>query len=370
MAITRDQLEATLAVHDADALRLILHASDVDTRGAETPAALAARIADAVWWNYSTPLGYLAERATFEDIVRHLTRKLGASDRVDPDTSVWEQVASLTEALVSEIPAEGISIESLDENSRKRLFPSWGAPIGYGTGASSSFVTRWGAGRVLALLKTPIGRLLPLLPVVGPWVGAIRTGIGAVHLVSGPLGVALAVMSLNSALGTNYQRLVPLVLGIGALGPDPVFDAEIVKDQKAESKPAPAESSTVATESQESRDEPEGSVVSMTDIDLESIADEIVSTSEPLPPRTEHKEEPETPPVLQSPEGIERASLPEEIAASDEPLASSPNREESSDADPSDPQSIDLHSEETTTVIASAASPDPEEGSASDPEGT
>lgn len=230
MAITRDQLEATLAVHDADALRLILHASDVDPRGAETPAALAARIADAIWWNYCTPLGYIAERTTFEDIVRHLSRKLGVSDRVDPDVPVWDQVSALTQALVAELPTDGISIESLDETSRARLYPSWGAPLGWGGGATSSFATRWSTGKVLALLKTPIGRLLPLLPVVGPWIGAARAGISAVYLVTGPLGIAMAVLSINSALGTNYTRLVPLVLGIGALGPQPVTDAEIVRE--------------------------------------------------------------------------------------------------------------------------------------------
>jgi len=228
MATTRDQLEATLAVQDADALRLILAASQVDDRGARTPAELAARIADAIWWNYSSPLGYLAERASFEEIVRHLARKLQVDDRVDPDQSVWEQVGALTGALVADVPADGISTASLDETTRGRMSPSWWAPIGWGSTASSSFVTRWGSGKVLALLKTPIGRLLPLLPVVGPWVGAIRAGIGAVYLVSGPLGIALTVLSMNSALSTNYQRLVPLVLGVGALGPQPVHDAEVV----------------------------------------------------------------------------------------------------------------------------------------------
>jgi hypothetical protein len=250
MAITRDQLEATLAVHDADALRLILHASDVDPRGAETPAALAARIADAIWWNYCTPLGYLAERTSFEDIVRHLARKLGVGDRVDPDVPVWEQVTALTQALVSTLgaglPPDGISLESLDESTRARLYPSWGAPLGWGSGATSSFATRWGTGKVLALLKTPIGRLLPLLPVVGPWIGAVRAGISTVYFVTGPLGVAMAVLSINSALGTNYARLVPLVLGVGALGPQAVMDAEIVRGEPTPT-PAPVASTVVSS---------------------------------------------------------------------------------------------------------------------------
>jgi hypothetical protein len=80
----------------------------------------------------------------------------------------------------------------------------------------------------VALLKTPIGRLLPLIPYVGPWVGVVKAGASAVHLVTGPLGVAMLVLSVNSSLGTNYARLVPLVLGVGALGPKPVDDAVVV----------------------------------------------------------------------------------------------------------------------------------------------
>lgn len=230
MATTRDDLERSLAIQDADALRLILDASEVDARGAQTAPELAARIADAIWWNYCTPLGYVTERASFEDVVRHLARRLKVADRVDPDLPVWDQVDALTRALVAEIPQEGISLSALDDSTRGRLSFSWLPPIGMGAGAGTSFVTRWGLGKALALFKTPVGRLLPLLPGVGPWVGTIRAGMSAVHLVAGPLGIALSVMSLNSSLGANYYRLVPLVLGVGALRPSAVEEADVVPE--------------------------------------------------------------------------------------------------------------------------------------------
>lgn len=238
MPTRRDDLERALATQDPEALRLILDAAGVSARGETDAKGLAARIVDAVWWNHSTPIGYVAERASFEDIVAHLARKLGVADRVDPDQDVWDQVAALTAALVREIPAHGITLEDLDDGTRGRLRPAWLPPLGLGAGAASSFATRWGAGKVLDVLRTPIGRLLPLLPVVGPWVGTVRTGLSAVHLVSGPLGVALAVLSLNSALGANYARLVPLVLGIGALRPRAVDEADEVPAPAPE--PAPA----------------------------------------------------------------------------------------------------------------------------------
>jgi hypothetical protein len=229
MATRREDLERSLAMQDPEALKLILDASGVSARGAEDARGLSARIVDGIWWNHSTPIGYVAERATFEDIVAHLARKLGVSDRVDPDLPVWDQVAALTGALMADLPAHGITLEDLDPATRARLGPAWVLPLGLGSGAGASFVTRWGAGKVLDVLKSPIGRLLPLIPVVGPWVGTVTVGLSAVHLVSGPLGIALAVLSFNSALGSNYARLVPLVLGVGALRPRGVEDAEEVE---------------------------------------------------------------------------------------------------------------------------------------------
>ena len=129
MPTTRDDLERSLAIQDADALRLILEASEVDTRGAQTAPELAARIADAIWWNYCTPLGYVVERSSFEDVVRHVARRLKVADRVDPDLPVWDQVDALTRALVAEIPDEGISLSALDDTTRGRLSFSWLPPV-------------------------------------------------------------------------------------------------------------------------------------------------------------------------------------------------------------------------------------------------
>jgi hypothetical protein len=241
MPTTRADLEATLAVHDPEALRLILHASGVDPRGATTAHELAARIADALWWHYSTPLGYLTERASFEDIVGHVAGRLQVSHALDEDAGVWEQTEQLTLALVHSLPDDGISVDDLDPALQARLRPAWGPALGFGTGASSSFAARWGSSKVLALLKSPIGRLLPLLPYVGPWVGVIRTGASAIHVVTGPLGVALGVLTLNSSLGSNYRRLVPLVLGVGALGPRAVDDALVVGDDDAAPEPTTIE---------------------------------------------------------------------------------------------------------------------------------
>lgn len=229
MVTTREKLEVALSVHDPDALRLILMAAEVDPRGAGSSAALAARITDAIWWNYCTPLGYLVEKTTLEDVVKHVSRKLRVSEQVPGEAPIWDQLTAMTEALVPEASSHGIAASDLDASTQARLRPEWIPALGWGTGAVSSFGARWSSSQLLRLLRSPLGRLLPLLPLVGPWVTTIRWGAGAVHLVAGPLGIALSVVSVNASLGSNYRRLVPLLLGIGALGPDAVDDAVVVE---------------------------------------------------------------------------------------------------------------------------------------------
>jgi len=226
VATTRERLEATLSVHDADALMLVLMASQVDPRDARTSSELAKRLADAIWWNHCTPLGYLADRQSLEDIVRHTAERFGLTGHLHPSDTVFEQLRTMTRELAPRAETHGVTLSDLAEDTRRRLGSDWGAVFGFGSGAAGSMGARFAANRVLDLFKGPIGRLLPLLPVVGPWMGSIRWGAGVISTVSGPLGIALSVASLNASLGANYKRLLPLLLGVGALGPTPVEDAE------------------------------------------------------------------------------------------------------------------------------------------------
>jgi len=233
MRTTRQQVEATLAVQDAEALRLILDAAGVSPRGAVGSAELAARLTDALWWNYCTPLGYTVDRVDLEQMVGHVAKKLMVDHAVAEQDDGWGQLRQLTMALLDELPDGGVALTDLDEASRERVAPSWMPTIAMGTGATGSAGTWWASRRVVDFFKGPIGRYLPLLPVVGPYLGAIRTGAGVVGAVAGPLGIALSVLTLNQALGTNYRRLVPMLLGIGALAPGVVVDVEEVTGEPA-----------------------------------------------------------------------------------------------------------------------------------------
>jgi hypothetical protein len=224
MSVSKTQVEATLAVVDEAALSAIMEAAGINSRGAQSRAELASRITDALWWNYSTPVGYLADRTTLDDIVGHVAKRLKVSNQVG-GTDAWAQLRSLTQALSIEVAGQGVRAEDLDQSSQNRLSNSWWSTAAYGSSATGSFGARFAAVRVLRFAKGPIGKWIPLFPPLRPYFAAIVKGAGAVSLVAGPLGVALSVLAINDALGANYRRLVPLLLGIGALGPSPVGEA-------------------------------------------------------------------------------------------------------------------------------------------------
>lgn len=228
MTVQKSEVRATLAHQDPEALRAVLDAAGVDPRGAETSQELAERIADAIWWHHSTPVGYLTERSSLEDIVQHAARVLGQDGQLDLQTDGWKQLHQLTWAMLRSLPSRGVALQDLDEVTRSKLEPSWVPTIGLGLGSGGSVGTAWASGKALGFLTGPIGRLLPLLPPVAPYYKAVVTGLGAVRLVAWPLGIALAALSINQALGANERKLIPLLLGLGGLGPAPVVEVEEV----------------------------------------------------------------------------------------------------------------------------------------------
>ena len=219
MPTTRADVIDRLSIADPSELQAILSAAGVSARGAETSDALARRIADALWWNYTTPLGYALDRGSLEDITQYLARRVGVRGL---EGDAFEMLAELTAALAVAGP---VSWSDLDEATRRRIFPPWMPSVVLGAGATTSAGARYVSRAVLGATGGWVGRILPLLPTVGPWFKMIRTSAGVVSVVSGPLAVALGVLSVNQALGTNERRLLPLALGVGALTPPVMTDA-------------------------------------------------------------------------------------------------------------------------------------------------
>ncbi len=229
MTTTRDDVRAALSLQDPEALRAILIAAKIGEGSSSAPTDLAERITRAIWWHSSTPLGYAAGRSSLEDIVQRVARRLDVHHRVLASGDAWTQLPQLTRALVSTLPeAPGIALSDMDSSMRERIHPHWKRAVAFGGGAGSSFGARVASRAVLGFFEGPIGRLLPLVPPLAPYVRTIQAGAGAVNAVAGPLGIALAVLSLNQALGPSYGKLLPLLLGIGALDVQPVADASEV----------------------------------------------------------------------------------------------------------------------------------------------
>lgn len=236
MPVRKADVVAALSVHEPRVLLAILEAAGVSPRGAEGSSELAARIADALWWTYSTPAGYVADRSTLEDIVEYAARKLkveGLSDSGD----AWARLRALTVHLAqtpgcridTADPNRGVSLDDLDLKVQQRLNPSWIPTAASATGGAASLGAGMAGKAFVKLAATPIGRLIPLIPTIGPIFSGVRRVASVAAFVGTPLSIALSVIAINESLGSDDRKLVPLLLGIGALGPTAVADAQEVR---------------------------------------------------------------------------------------------------------------------------------------------
>lgn len=225
MPIDRTDVTAALAIHDPVELQAILRAAGLGAKGATTAHELAERVAEALWWHATTPLGYVMERTNLEDIVGRVAKRVGMTHHLQRETDGWTQLGQLTNGLFQSLPSGGIGLDALDDATRARLEPNWMPTISFGLGSGGSATTAWVSGRMLGLLKGPFGRLLPLIPPLAPYYAALVGTLGAVRLVAWPLTIGFGVLTVNSALGANDRKLVPLLLGVGALAPTAVDDA-------------------------------------------------------------------------------------------------------------------------------------------------
>lgn len=222
MPTQKQQVIDVLSARHPTDLRAILEFARIPVGPAKTPRELATRITSQLWWTYATPLGLAARTITLDEIVNHIAKRLRVEGAL-ADGSAWERLADMSALLVPE--SGRASLESLDPQTRERLRRSWWPTMGLAAGAGSGFGAL-GAGKgVLWLAGTRVGRLLPYIPNIGSWVGRAYKAGGVAAALGGPVGFALSALAANDALGTNYPRLVPLLLGVGALGPLHVEDA-------------------------------------------------------------------------------------------------------------------------------------------------
>lgn len=232
MPVRKADLSHALAIHDPDALGRVLDAARVSRRGAVAPHELADRVADGLWWGWCTPVGYVVDRVCLEDIVADVSRRLGLTADVADEGDVWVQLGALLDALARRHGVAthatrdnpGVAYEDLDP-VQARLSPGWFPGAATAGGAAGSFAAGVAGRLVVTVGNTPVGRLLPFVPYVGPLWKGVRTAGGVAAVAGTPLSIALALISINQGLGTRYDKVVPLLLGVAALRPVPVADA-------------------------------------------------------------------------------------------------------------------------------------------------
>jgi len=220
MTITRSELQQTLSAKDHTALRAVLDASDVRYDQGDGGGQLADRLVASLWWRTHSPAGQVLIP---DDLGQLLDR---AEDRLDLDLGdgdTWSRLEALTTAL---LPGDRpISVEQLDPEVRKRLARTVWLQL-FGTAAAGGAAgSGFAATRLLTWTTGPLWDLVRLLPKVGPALVTLRTGAGTVAAVSGPIGIALALASLNSLLGPRYDQALPLLLGVGLLCRNPLAQA-------------------------------------------------------------------------------------------------------------------------------------------------
>ena len=209
--VSRSDLEALLADKDPELLSAVLTAADVAHDGAgEGAGKLADRLVSTLWWRSHSPARQAVAPRSLDAIVDRAGRKLGVSLG---DGDVWSRLDRLTTRLLDR--AEPVRIDDLPPEVRSKLERTVWAKVLGTSAAGSAAAARVASLKLLELASGPTWRLLTMLPKLGPALIAVRGGAGTVAAASGPVGVVLALVTLNSVFGPTDDTALPLLLGVG-----------------------------------------------------------------------------------------------------------------------------------------------------------
>lgn len=209
--VSRDALEAVLAAKDPELLSAVLTAADVAHDGPEEGSAqLAGRLVGALWWRSHSPARQLVAPKSLDGLVDRAASRL----KLDlGEGDVWARVEALTTHFLDR--AEPARIEDLPPEVRERLERTvWTKVLGT-SAAGSAAAARIASMKLLQVASGPTWRLVTMLPKVGPALVAVRAGAGTVAAAAGPVGVVLALVTLNSVFGPTEDTALPLLIGVG-----------------------------------------------------------------------------------------------------------------------------------------------------------
>lgn len=211
MTVSSTELRDRLAERDPDLLLAVLEASDVSWRDDDEPADLAKRLVSALWWRTHSPAGQALMPDSLDALLDRYARKLSVTL---PSGDAYARLQALT-AHALPAPNEPLRLDDLEPSVQRKLQrPVWGRLAG-ASGSGGALGAGWLARKVLTGTVGPVWALLSRLPYVGPAVVAIRSSAGTIFTLSGPVGIGLALLTLNSLLGARYDKGLPLLIGAG-----------------------------------------------------------------------------------------------------------------------------------------------------------
>lgn len=222
--ILRADVLARLRTSPADELAAVLAVGGVAAPADADGPTLAELLVSTLWRRTHSPTTGLVLPKSLDGLVDRMARKL-ALDL--PEGDGWVRLQALTERLVPGGRVDDLGQLSPEQKARlkKRLWPAWTGVAGGASAAGS----RYAALRLLQWTTGPLWDLLLFVPSLGPVFAAIRTGLVQVARVSAPVGIALALLSLDQAFGPEDDRALPLLLGLGLLVGEAVRPVDVIE---------------------------------------------------------------------------------------------------------------------------------------------
>lgn len=206
---TKEEFIDMLSLCDKIALQETLTGNGIYYPPEATPPDLARSIADSIWKYSHTPLGNTFLPRTLEDIIQIYCHKLNYT--IDANASLVKQLHALRQELLSTNP--DINLADIPPELQERLERSV-LPTILGAGAAGGAAgARWAAGKVLEWTALKWLDLIKFIPKIGPTIITIRSAAGLVSRISGPIGIALAIWSINNGFGPKWDRCLGLLLG-------------------------------------------------------------------------------------------------------------------------------------------------------------
>lgn len=183
--------------------------------GLGSPMSQAEQLVRQLSWKYQTPFGYLARDPTFDEIAKDVAKRLHV--KVVAAATCWENLARILDHLWTRM------FDEMAVDDRRKLVEELaGDGREHLAGMRPSAWRKLSAAMALGLIRQyggPATNNVAL--IVTNQVAKALLGRGltlaatrAIGVLLGPVGWMLVLWGLNDLFGTNYKRLVPVVLYI------------------------------------------------------------------------------------------------------------------------------------------------------------